>query len=256
MSHPHVLEEQQPLGKHFATALFIHAAVITALFVSIVSSSRIPEFGSQQPSPGSIGVTLVKTIPIPAKEGRVNPVASDTKSVVPNAPPQKKEKVKAPPPDPKAIQIPSRNATRKPQPEQAARYTYRPQDILPNQVTSSTPEALKSPNIGMQGNNGIGLGQNSTLGMRFGYYIDLMRQRIGNKWNTAGLPVDRRVAVVTFTILRDGTVRDPRVAQSSGNYALDTSAVRAVLEASPLPPLPPNFEKDSASVELSFQVMR
>jgi protein TonB len=256
MAHPDVLDQRQSLGKPFATSLFVHAAIAGALVTTWTLSSHMASFGDPHPSSGSVGVTMVKTIPIPAKAGREQRVANDTQSVVPNAPPQKKEKVKTPPPPPKAIPIPSRTPPKKPQPEQAQKYVYKPRDILPNQVTSSTPEALKSPNFALQGNNGIGLGENSTLGTQFGYYINLMRERIGSKWNTAGLTPDQRIAVVTFTIMRDGSVRGARIAQASGNYGLDTSAVRAVLEASPLPPLPPNFNKDSATVELSFQVPR
>jgi protein TonB len=64
------------------------------------------------------------------------------------------------------------------------------------------------------------------------------------------------VAIVTFTIRRDGSVTGLRLAQSSGNYALDTSAQRAILEAAPLPPLPPQFERDSAAVEFWFELKR
>lgn len=257
MPHPEVLDEREPLGKPLAGSLVIHAAVISTLFVTWTFSSRVSDFGDPRASSGSMGISMVKTIPIPAKEGRTNRLANDTTSVVPQAPPEKKEKVKAPPPpDPKAIKIPTRNAVKKPQPEQVTKQIYKPEEIRPNQVYSSTQEALKSPNFAMQGNGGIGVGQNTQLGTRFGYYVDLMRQRIASKWNTGGLAVDQRMVLITFTIARDGSVRDPRVAQSSGNYTLDTSALRAVSEANPLPPLPPGFDKDSATVELWFQVMR
>ena len=201
-----------------------------------------------------MGVSVVKTIPIPSREGRVNRLANDTQSVVPQAPPQKKEQVKAPLPDPKAIKIPSRTPPpKRPAPEQTTKNVYRPQDIRPNQIFSNTPPALKSPNFDMQGTGGVGLGQNTTLGTRFGAYVNLMRQRIAEKWSTAGMSNDGRRVLITFSIGRDGRVQDVRVAQTSGNYTLDSSAQRAVLEANPLPPLPPGFEKDSAQVELWFQ---
>ncbi len=200
-----------------------------------------------------MGVSVVKTIPIPSREGRVNRLANDTQSVVPQAPPQKKEQVKAPPPDPKAVKIPSKQPVKRPAPQQTAKNVYHPQDIRPNQVLSNTAPALKSPNFDMQGTGGVGLGQNTTLGTRFGAYVNLMRQRISQKWNTAGMSNDGRRVLITFSILRDGRVQDVRVGQSSGNYTLDSSAQRAVLEANPLPALPPGFEKDSAQVELWFQ---
>ncbi|MCU1260246.1 MAG: TonB family protein [Bryobacterales bacterium] len=253
MSHPDLFDSREPLGKPFAGSLAMHAAMGGALLFVWFFHPSVETFGDKQQSSGSVGVSVVKTIPIPAKEGRVNPVANDTQSIVPQAPPKKKEVVKAPPPDPKAIKIPSRTAVKKPAPEQTSRYVYKPQELRPNQVYSDVPPAMRSPNIGMQGAGGVGLGQNTTLGTRFGAYVNIMRQRIAEKWNTSGMNNDGRRVLITFSILRDGRVQDVRVAQTSGNYSLDSSAQRAVLEANPLPPLPPGFEKDSAQVELWFQ---
>lgn len=253
MSHPDLFDSREPLGKPFAGSLAMHAAMGGALLFAWFFHPSAETFGDKEQSSGSVGVSVVKTIPIPAKEGRVNPVANDTQSIVPQAPPKKKEVVKAPPPDPRAVKIPSRTAVKKPAPEQTSRYVYKPQELRPNQVYSDVAPAMRSPNIGMQGAGGVGLGQNTTLGTRFGAYVNIMRQRIADKWNTSGMNNDGRRVLITFSILRDGRVQDVRVAQTSGNYSLDSSAQRAVLEANPLPPLPPGFEKDSAQVELWFQ---
>jgi protein TonB len=253
MSHPDLFDTREPLGKPFAGSLAIHAAIASALLYTWIYHPASKSFGDLQNSSGSVGVSVVKTIPIPSKQGRVNPLANDTQSIVPQAPPTKKEAQKAPPPDPKAIKIPSRTPVKKPVPEQTSKYVYKPQELRPNQVYSDVAPALKSPNIGMQGAGGVGLGQNTTLGDRFGAYVNLMRQRIAEKWNTAGMSNDGKRVLITFSIMRDGRVQDVRVAQASGNYALDSSAQRAVLEAAPLQALPPTFEKDSAQVELWFQ---
>jgi outer membrane biosynthesis protein TonB len=45
-----------------------------------------------------------------------------------------------------------------------------------------------------------------------------------------------------------------QVSQPSGDYLLDTSAKRAVLDANPLPALPPQFDRNDATVELWFQL--
>jgi TonB family protein len=47
-----------------------------------------------------------------------------------------------------------------------------------------------------------------------------------------------------------------RVSQSSGNTALDRSAIRAVLDAAPFPPLPAGFPRSDAQIELNFQLRR
>jgi protein TonB len=142
----------------------------------------------------------------------------------------------------------------KPKPEKIREPIYKPETIKQNQIYSRTPEALKSPQMGMQGNQGIGVGPDSVIGQRFGYYVDLMRNQIARYWSTAGLAGETRRVSVTFTILRDGTVKDLKVSQASGNSTLDYAALRAVTQASPLPALPPTYDKDSAQVELWFQV--
>ena len=84
-----------------------------------------------------------------------------------------------------------------------------------------------------------------------------MVQRITEKWQTAGLAgMHLPVAVVTFDILRDGSVKNPQISQRSGNSTLDYSALRAVMDAGQFPPLPSNYSGSSTHVELEFQLQR
>ncbi len=149
--------------------------------------------------------------------------------MVPQAPPEKKPVKTVVKEDPKAIPLPGK--PQKAQPERNRQPVYKPEPIKPNQVYSRTAEALKSPQIGMQGNEGIGVGPNSVMGQRFGYYVDLMRSQIARHWSTAGLANDSRRVMIAFTIMRDGSVKDAKIGQPSGNYTLDNNALRAVLEA-------------------------
>jgi len=254
MLHAQIVEERQPLGKPFAGSLAAHLGIAGAVLLSWTLKPPVETFGDKVASSGSVGVSITKTIPIPQREGRINRLAHDTQSVVPQELPKKQTVTKAPPPDPRAIPIPSRNAPKRPAPQTTTRDIYKPQQPRLNQVTSSTQETLKSNNFSMQGAGGVGIGENTTLGNRFGYYVDLMRRQIAQKWNTGGMANDGRKVLLTFSILRDGTVEGVRVAQPSGNYALDTSAQRAILEASPLPQLPQGYPQNSAQVELWFQV--
>jgi TonB family protein len=59
---------------------------------------------------------------------------------------------------------------------------------------------------------------------------------------------------MTFVIGRDGTVKDIRVAQSSGNYSLDTSAQRALLSSSPMPALPNDYSGSFVNVTFDFDL--
>lgn len=58
--------------------------------------------------------------------------------------------------------------------------------------------------------------------------------------------------VVSFGILRDGTVVNPAIEHSSGFPLLDQAALRMLQDASPVPPLPPTYR--APRVEISLPV--
>ena len=111
----------------------------------------------------------------------------------------------------------------------------------------------------MAGAGRVGTGANTTLGSRFGAYSALIQERITQRWRTGDVDANIRTApqvVVNFEIQRDGTIGAPRIVQGSGIATLDFSVRRAILEASPFPPLPKEFERNSATVEFVFELKR
>ena len=91
---------------------------------------------------------------------------------------------------------------------------------------------VKSPMFApAKGGGGIGLGSTNPFGTRLGWYADLIRQRVAEKWRTQDLDskLNNFEAIVTFDIRRDGSVTNIRLIQRSGNYTVDTSAMRAVM---------------------------
>jgi TonB family protein len=88
----------------------------------------------------------------------------------------------------------------------------------------------------------------------FTYYLRLIQSKIGERWAPprAAATGGERVTVL-FEIQRDGQVREPSVEKSSGNALYDQSALRAVTEASPFPPLPPEFKASSLRVHFGFE---
>jgi protein TonB len=159
-------------------------------------------------------------------------------------------------PEPKAIPMKSRVVERQPRPQ--AQQRYRPYPPVPNQVFSSEAPAARSEMFQKPGSAGVGIGPNSVFGNRFGAYADLVVKRVTEKWSRNGLAgsPSTPVAVITFDILRDGSVRNAQVAQRSGNATLDGSSLRAVMDAAPFPPLPPGYERNEANVELHFQLQQ
>lgn len=246
-----------PLGKAFTGSLITHGVVIGLLTMSGLFHLANDHFGSPTASSGSVGVNMVKTIPIPRREAPLNPLANDTNSIVPQAPaPVKPQKqVKAEPEH--AIEIPDKVAKpKKLSPQQQVRDLIRPPEpYKSNQVFSKTPQAANSPLYGVQGSGGIDIGAASVLGTRFGPYGDLVRDLVAQHWNRANVHSSpSQWCAVSFTIARNGTVTNVHVTKPSGDYLLDTSAQRAVLDSNPLPSLPPQFERNDVTVEFRFQL--
>lgn len=243
-------------GRAWSGSLALHGALAAMIAFSgylHLNSS----WGSPKVSSGSVGVKVVKSIPIAQKEATENPLASDTQSVVPQAAAPvkfRKQVVEAPK---NAIAIPDKiKPQAKPSPKPQSLSAYRPPVAYRNnQVYSNQQQAASSAIYGTRGTGGIDLGPASVLGSRFGAYVDLMRDRISQHWNTADVhALPSQKCAVSFTIARDGTISDVKISQASGAYLLDTSARRAVLDASPLPALPREFTGNDATVELWFQV--
>jgi len=99
-----------------------------------------------------------------------------------------------------------------------------------------------------------GAGVTALEGGDFPYtiYIDRMKTLIGSRWfrpQAAAGPT----TTVYFVIDRDGSIRDAKTETASGNGTFDRAALRAVLESSPLPPLPFGYNGTYLGVHLTFR---
>jgi protein TonB len=258
MSQPvDILDQRDPLLTPFVGAVALHGLVVFVVFFGWFWLKRGGEnFGDVHPAGGlAYAVSPVHSIPIPQREAPPNPVAYDTQSNVPTAP-AKEDVKKQPPPTPTkdAFQIPDKLKYDIQRPQHKQNYT---QPAPPNQVYSSTHQAVSNPMYAAQSGSGqVGVGPNSPLGNRYGWYAELVRQRIAQNWRTNGLDAHSQSspAVVSFTIMRDGTIRNPQIAQSSGNPNIDDTALRAVYDSNPMPALPPQITESYISAQFTFNL--
>jgi TonB family protein len=94
---------------------------------------------------------------------------------------------------------------------------------------------------------------------RFAYYLASIRNKIGARWvpppgmNPQGRPVR---AVLYFRITRDGQITLAQVEASSGYAFFDQTALRALLSATPLPPLPAAFSDNYLGVHFGFEYVQ
>jgi TonB family protein len=178
--------------------------------------------------------------------------------------PAKQEKAKREPPPPKnAVELKSRTAKQlraKVQPQPQPHHFKSFDELDPNKIKSQQAPAVSNPLFSeMAGAGRVGTGANTTLGSRFGAYSELIQERVTQHWRTGDVDASIRTApqvVVNFEILRNGGIGAVRIVQQSGIASLDFSVRRAILEASPFPPLPQGFERNSATVEFVFELKR
>lgn len=85
-------------------------------------------------------------------------------------------------------------------------------------------------------------------------YLATMIQLVQRNWNAK-----QQVAgdtLVKYTIQRDGRLTNVEIEKSSGYFALDQTAQRALLVTRQLPPLPPQFTESTLTVHLIFRYER
>jgi TonB family protein len=92
---------------------------------------------------------------------------------------------------------------------------------------------------------------------RYPAYVAAMIRKISQNWNQSSIDPAARSsrsirATATFTILRDGTVKDIRITDSSRNSSFDNSGLRALYDASPMPALPGDYNGSFLTVTFDF----
>ena len=260
--HVDILEQSDRLAPSFFGSLAFHGLLVAAIVgIGWVQSRNTISLGD--PNGGRMGavtVNPVSTISLPSHSGPKNPVATDTQSAVPVPITKAKPAPKVKTPDLSAIPIPSRTAKTRPSEAAAPPDKWRAsQKDLANQLYSTAGTRVTTQDYALAGGGGVGVGNNSPFGNQFGAYADLLRKRVAQYWQTTTIDPRLRTAPqvsVTFTLHRDGSATGIHVTQRSGISALDYSAQRAIMDAAPFPPLPPQFPKSDAEIEFVFELKR
>src|SRR5260370_40925029 len=98
--HPDILDEKEPLKGSLAGSLLLHGGLVALVAAYSFLGLGKPEHwgGADSLAGGAVAITPVSSIPIVSRQGKVNPVANDTESQIPEAP--------AEPPKPQARKEP------------------------------------------------------------------------------------------------------------------------------------------------------
>ena len=259
------------LRKFFVYSVVLHLSLALLMGASIYFQYRSNPWGGLGGGGGSVKVNLVGSLAgipmpspsVPTESQTVDPTKGLYKEEPKPKPPEPKtdatklpkfEKEKPP----KTISHPSRVFESKtPPPDNAVPYGKGGAPNIP--TGSGTTAGGSSGGASTQGSGGVAMqGQGGgDFASRYGWYIDATTRRIESNWDQFSLDPTARASrglhcAVTFTINRDGSVRDVHITESSGNSSYDNAALRAVLSSSPMPPLPSDYSGSYVTATYDF----
>jgi TonB family protein len=135
------------------------------------------------------------------------------------------------------------------------RSTKKGAEVPPPPPPPQPPASREATSTAAAGEIGIGeTGVTALEGGDFPYtlYLDRMKTLVGARWVRPQVAAGA-TAIVYFRIERDGTIRDAKLTTTSGSGTFDRAALRAVIEASPLPSLPFAYNGHYLGVHLTFK---
>jgi protein TonB len=243
-----------------AWSALMHVVLGTLLVISTLRSHRGEIWGGA--GGGAITVGLVGSLPgVPLPR----PDVTTTSRVVDQSKGLYREEPKPPESKADAAELPEFERNKPP------KYVSRPSKVLEDPTpppqgaipygqggTPSLPYTQFSMGGGTEGALGFS-GPGGAFAERYPWYVEAVRRKISSNWLYS--TIDPRVhwaprVVVTFQILRNGSIVNIEVLRSSGNESVDRSAVRAILSSNPVEPLPTGYAGSYVQVEFWFDFRR
>jgi TonB family protein len=222
-------------------------------------------------------VQVVNLVPMVAAVGTPSAPAAPTLPARPQAP----VAPRAPEPEPKATtaprEAPRREAPSLPAPSLPAARPLPPRATLPRSGEKELP-SLAAPSGAPRGEKtaessrppetaSLGTPTGSVTGQGaltfdvsdfpYAWYLRQVNEKVSAQWQRQNqISEPQQKPQIYIEIQRDGTIRSPSIVKSSGNALYDRAALRAVMEASPFPPLPQDWSKPSLNIQFTFNLQR
>jgi TonB family protein len=258
----------ESLKKPFFWSIVFHGLLLGSLTVSTIYSHRGDMWGSAGGGDGAVSVGLVAKLPgimLPRPDVVTQSQVVDTTKGLYKAEPPKPQPKEIEPdvkkiPEfakektPKIVSHPSKVFEDKtPPPTNAVPYGQGGSPALPYNSSFAMNNGQSKGGMGVSGPGG------GDFAGRFPSYVDAVRNRISSNWLQSTIDPTLQwapKAMFTFQVLKDGTVTNVQMTQSSGNRSVDNSGLRAILSSSPVSALPSNYSGSSVTVEFYFEFKR
>jgi protein TonB len=261
-----------PYSKPVALSLILHLALAGTVVVSAylhLSGDQWSGVGDTLGQSMNVKVVPSAGIPMPQPPSVDSSRTFDPDNGLYKATPQPKaptppadaiplpapEKPKAKP-QPKPENKPSKILESKtPRPDNAVNYGKSGRPIIPTGDSSANPGANPAAGANVIGQGG------GDFATRFGWYIQAAKRRVDPAWDRMSIDAGVRNSTtlhcsVSFSINRDGSLKNIRITQSSGNLSWDNASLRAIMNSNPLPQLPPDYQGSEVAVTWDFPEQR
>jgi len=265
MSYAVSITDDFPFRRFFVYSIFFHLSLSACMLIGVwIQRSGEHWGGIGGGGDSSVKVNLVSSsgIPMPQPLNATDSQVMDpTKSLHNPEPVPPPPVIKTP-----ALEIPKFKSNEKPLPPSNKskifeRKTPDADNAVPGKGGSPTvpsgysvnPGPLNGGAVAMQGSGG------GDFAGRYPWYVQSVVRAISQNWMQNTIDPSVRAArraktTITFTINRDGSVKNIVVTQPSGNRSMDDSAQRALLSIDHFPPLPPDYSGRYVDVIFDFDL--
>jgi TonB family protein len=260
--------EYPSLKKFLWYSLFLHAGLAALVVTSVIiklTGNQWSGMGGTQGNEVKVNLVSSAGIPMPpppdiTDSRTFDPTNSLFKAEVPKPSPPKVD----PPKPADAIKLPKFEKEKRPKGIQHPSKTFDtkappPDNAIPGNGGRLTPPTGTNDTPGAGAQQVVVQGAGGDFASRYGWYIEAVKRRINQSWLQNTIDPAVRAArqahsVVQFTINRDGSVKDIRLQQSSGNSSMDTSGIRAIYAADHFDRLPSDYSGSYVVVTFDFDL--
>lgn len=230
------------LARYVSGSIAVHGALLAVILIVPATHHRAA------PIEDAMVVALSGPIAAPSAPPGV---ATSTPAVKPQP---------APPPPPKEAhtvrEVPISKPKEKPV-KPKKELAKSPDDAKPAPPAETKSDPPQGNSAGVPGASGAAV--TATVGggdSSLGWYGAAVKAALESAWVKPYLEDAAGISsvVIAFDIARDGTTKNIRIQTGSGIPSLDRSAQRAVIEASPLPPVPPTWTDATIPVTMRFDL--
>jgi TonB family protein len=226
------------LARSVTGSIAAHGALLAAVLVVPGTRHHVA------PIDDTMVVALAGPIATAAAPREATPASDAVKPAPPPTPKEAHTVREVPPPKPKDKPV-------KPSQREPEKAPAPPTPAAPKAGGADSPQDAKPGVVGSAVTPTLGGGDTS-----LGWYGAAVKAALESVWAKPYLEDAEGTAsvVVAFDIARNGTTSNIRILQSSGIPSLDRSAQRAVIEASPLPAVPPAWIENTIPVTMRFDL--